>query len=214
MIFDETYWKLQVSWRNLLEMIPYLKEPALGYQKSMSVSGPIMSYPIYHIVPWCMWVPTYHWLHYILLAYSCQMCVYLHIMVVYIYIYIYCGGLYIYMYTIDLYIIRVVNIWDGIDFKLCLTHWPLGDLNEIFKLILVIVDWGISCDIALRWMSLDLTDDESTLVQVMAWCRQPTSHYLSQCWPGSLSPYGVTRPQWVNSLKPVDLRVNWVRVNC
>ena len=31
-------------------------------------------------------------------------------------------------------------------------------------------------------MSLDLTDDKSTLVQVMAWCRQATSHYRSQCW--------------------------------
>ena len=49
-------------------------------------------------------------------------------------------------------------------------------------------------------MSLDFTDDQSTLLQVMAWCRQATSHYLSQCWPWSLSPYGVTRPQWVNSL--------------
>ena len=37
-----------------------------------------------------------------------------------------------------------------------------------------------------------------TLVQLMAWCRQETSHYLSQYWPRSLSPYGVTRPQWVN----------------
>ena len=31
----------------------------------------------------------------------------------------------------------------------------------------------------------------------MAWCRQATSHYLSQRWPRSLSPYGVTRPQCV-----------------
>ena len=46
-------------------------------------------------------------------------------------------------------------------------------------------------------MSLDLTDNKSTLVQVMAWCPQATSLYLSQCWPRSLSPYGVTRPQWV-----------------
>ena len=44
-----------------------------------------------------------------------------------------------------------------------------------------------------------LIDDKSTLVQVIAWCRQATSHYLSQCWPRSLSPYGVTRPQWVKS---------------
>ena len=42
-------------------------------------------------------------------------------------------------------------------------------------------------------------DDQSTLVQGMAWCRQATSHYLSQCWPISVSPYGVTRPQWVKS---------------
>ena len=46
-------------------------------------------------------------------------------------------------------------------------------------------------------MSLDLTDDQSTMVQVIAWCRQATNHYLSQCWPRSLSPCGVIRPQWV-----------------
>ena len=48
-------------------------------------------------------------------------------------------------------------------------------------------------------MSVDLSDDQSILVQVMAWCRQATSHYLSQCWPRSLSPYGFTRPQWVEN---------------
>ena len=57
--------------------------------------------------------------------------------------------------------------------------------------------WGMCNEIALRWILLDLTDDKSTLVQVMAWCRQATSHYLSQCWPRSLSSYGVNRPQWV-----------------
>ena len=47
----------------------------------------------------------------------------------------------------------------------------------------------------------------------MAWCRQATSHYLSQCWPRSLPPYDVTRPQrviqywtalltWMISFKP------------
>ena len=68
----------------------------------------------------------------------------------------------------------------------------------IFKQILVIDGWGISCEIALVWMSLDFTADLSPLVQVMAWCLQATSHYVSQCWSRSLSPYGVTRPQWVN----------------
>ena len=50
-------------------------------------------------------------------------------------------------------------------------------------------------------MPQELTDDKSTLVQVMAWCHQATSHYLRQCWPRSPMPYGFTRPQWVNVTK-------------
>ena len=69
----------------------------------------------------------------------------------------------------------------------------------------------ISSEIALRWTSRDHSDDKSTLVQVMAWCRQATSHYLNQCWPRSLPPYGVTRPQWVNceSTCWAELAANW-----
>ena len=59
--------------------------------------------------------------------------------------------------------------------------------------MLSIYGWGISFEIAHRWLSQYFTEDKSTLVQVM------TSHYLSQCCQRSLSPYGVTRPQWVNS---------------
>ena len=70
--------------------------------------------------------------------------------------------------------------------------------TTIFNLVLLTGIFTSSKDNALRWMPWDLTDDKSTLVQVMAWCRQATSHYLSQCWPSSMSPYGVTRPQWVN----------------
>ena len=70
----------------------------------------------------------------------------------------------------------------------------------ILKLILMIDCWVISCEIAVRWMSFDLTDDKSTLAPVMAWCIQATSHCLSQCWPRSMSPYGITRPQWVKLL--------------
>ena len=89
-----------------------------------------------------------------------------------------------------------------------LTHWTLGDFNLIFKLILVNGGWSISYEIALRWMPLDLTHVKPTLVQVMAWCRQATSHYLSQCWHRSMSPNGVTRPQWVNkeSLHQFEIR--------
>ena len=72
--------------------------------------------------------------------------------------------------------------------QLALTHWTPGKFewnfrHVIFKQILVIDGWGISCEIALIWMSLGFTDDQSTLVQVMAWCRQATSHYLNHVDP-------------------------------
>ena len=70
--------------------------------------------------------------------------------------------------------------------------------NIIFNLVLQIGIFRCSHDNALRWMTQDLTDDKSTLVQVMAWCRQATSHYLSQCWLSSVLPYGIANPQWVN----------------
>ena len=73
--------------------------------------------------------------------------------------------------------------------------------NGIFNLVLLIGIFRSSHDDALQWMPQDLTDDKSKLVQVMAWCRQARSHYLSQCWPRSISPYGITRPQWVNKDK-------------
>ena len=73
--------------------------------------------------------------------------------------------------------------------------------TAIFNLLLLIGIFTSSKDNAFRWMPWDLTDDKSTLVQVMAWCHQATSYYLSQCWPRSMSPYGVTRPQWVNGIQ-------------
>ena len=68
----------------------------------------------------------------------------------------------------------------------------------IFKDIAGIDILGISWEIALRGMPQNLTDDQSISVQVMAWCHQAPSHYLSQCWPKSLMPCGITGPQWVN----------------
>ena len=77
-------------------------------------------------------------------------------------------------------------------------RWFEYDSKNVIFVVLMI---GLfkSCENVLRWMPWDLTDDKSALVQVMAWCRQATSHYLSQCWPRSISPYGVTRPQWVDN---------------
>ena len=70
--------------------------------------------------------------------------------------------------------------------------------TAIFNLVLSIDIFTSSNANPLRWMPWNLTDDKSTLVQVMAWCRQAAGHYLSQCWPSSMSPYGVTGPQCVN----------------
>ena len=82
----------------------------------------------------------------------------------------------------------------------------------IFKLILVTDGCDISSEIALRWTSLDLSDDKSIWVQVMAWCRQAPSHYLNQCWPRSLPPYGVTRPRWETGIEYIFIckRCIWI----
>ena len=55
------------------------------------------------------------------------------------------------------------------------------------------------CEIILRWMPQQTFDGKSIYVQVMARCRQATSHYLSQCWPRYMLPYGIIRPQWVEA---------------
>ena len=39
----------------------------------------------------------------------------------------------------------------------------------------------------------------------MAWCCQATSHYQSRCWPKSMLPYCITRPQWVNPIQAVSI---------
>ena len=81
------------------------------------------------------------------------------------------------------------------------THCPLRSENfftsVLFKLILQIDILRSSCDIGLSCVPWNPIDDKSILVQVMAWCHQAESHYLSQCWPSSKPPYGITRPQWV-----------------
>ena len=60
-----------------------------------------------------------------------------------------------------------------------------------FKLVLRVDTFGTFRKIGLRWVPQSPIDDKSTLVQVMAWCRQATSHYLSQYWPRSISPYDI-----------------------
>ena len=57
--------------------------------------------------------------------------------------------------------------------------------NEIFFLGFLIDICRFCYDDALIGVSDGIIDDKSTLVQVMAWYHQATSHYLSQFWPRS-----------------------------
>ena len=80
-------------------------------------------------------------------------------------------------------------------------RWGSNFTSVFFKLILWIDILHPSCEIGVRWVSLNPIDDKSALVYVMAWCHQATSHSLA-----SAEPYQcfhiVTRRQWVNSLRP------------
>ena len=89
-----------------------------------------------------------------------------------------------------------------------LTHLSPGKYGDdfksiLFKLLIQNSSLGAHCKSVLRWMSQNLTSEMSTLVQVMAWCRQPTSHYLDQCCPRSLMPYGIISPWWINIEKKI-----------
>ena len=53
--------------------------------------------------------------------------------------------------------------------------------------ILVIDGWGISCEIALWWMTMELTDKQPTLVLVMAWCLQATNVDLLSVGPAEIN---------------------------
>ena len=106
------------------------------------------------------------------------------------------------------------HLYEAILFMLPLNSLAPGKLEWhfwylILQIISMIDGWGISFELTLRLMSLDLTDEKSTLVQVMSWFRQATSHYLSQWWPSSLSPNGITRPQWVNSPMVISFVCRW-----
>ena len=72
------------------------------------------------------------------------------------------------------------------------------DLTDDKLTLVQVMAW---CRQALRWMSLELADDKSTLVQVMAWCRQATSHYLSQVeWWLEHRHGWLVKPQWAGSV--------------
>ena len=70
-----------------------------------------------------------------------------------------------------------------------------------FKRVIQNCSLSTHCEISLMCMPHISFDEKSTSVQVLAWFRQARSHYLTQCWHRSMSPYGILRPrpQWVKT---------------
>ena len=83
---------------------------------------------------------------------------------------------------------------DSLEWLITLIMWQGGRYfaDELFKFN-TCCDESSACKVFLNTF-----DDKLIMVHVMAWCCQATIHYLNQCWPRSMLPYDVTRPQWVN----------------
>ena len=80
-------------------------------------------------------------------------------------------------------------------------HKPLR--NVAISRVKYVITFYISSSLVQVWNYYQLNAPErfrlkSTLAQIMDWCHQATSHYLSQCWPSSMPPYGVTILRWLN----------------
>ena len=100
-----------------------------------------------------------------------------------------------------------------------LTHWAPGDIGSNFESVISehmpqIYFMGIY-EIVLRWMPQDTCDHKSTMVQVMAWCRQATSHYLSQCWLRSMPIYAMASLGYTELAEVYQLAalLQWVHTN-
>ena len=84
-----------------------------------------------------------------------------------------------------------------------ITHWPLGIWlqSQINKFQTHFNDKYLKYFLWNWYYQVNATTPLWSLVNIGSGnglVRQAPSHYLSQCWPRSLSPYDVTRPQWVN----------------
>ena len=99
---------------------------------------------------------------------------------------------------VSLIFIRIYKFKTTSSWKRSLSHWPLQYISNfksvVCKHILPVKIMSTSYELALSWISQNTFDYKSTLLQVMAWCHQATSHNLSQRWPRSWvnMPYGIT----------------------
>ena len=63
---------------------------------------------------------------------------------------------------------------------------------------------------AFRKIPLDFIDDQSLLIQALAWCYQKTRHYLNQCSAPSVSLHNVTRSQQFNIITRINFEPTWL----
>ena len=90
--------------------------------------------------------------------------------------------------------IKLVLPIDSLSPRICGCHFKCVN----FKHNLGVDILSVQVKSIMEWGTEDLADGKSTLVQVMAWCHQATSHYLNQCRATALMPYGITKTQWVH----------------
>ena len=81
----------------------------------------------------------------------------------------------------------------------------------ILKLMSVIVGWSISCEIALRWISLDLTDDKSALIKVMAWSCQAI--HFEYSWSFCNGCNGLCLPELRTVTHVANQSALWVKIS-
>ena len=93
-------------------------------------------------------------------------------------------------------------MWSPFVLLYCRKYWvnslaPGACGSNVKSMIFKFIIQNSGMRITFRWMPHNLINEKSTLVQVMAWCSEATSHYLIQCWPNSLLLFCINRPQWV-----------------
>ena len=80
------------------------------------------------------------------------------------------------------------------------THAGLNEMSDIWKTTFLKAfskKKSFMVQISLKFVLTDPIDNNSALVQLMAWCCQAPSHYPNQCWPSSMTHICDIRAQCV-----------------
>ena len=75
-----------------------------------------------------------------------------------------------------------------------LSHWGRDNLTTISQTIFSNAFCWMIIQISLKFIPKGPIDNMPALIQILAWRRMATSHYLNQWWPSLLTHICVTRP--------------------